>query len=255
MTFEHIITVCEHTTKHLTDLTSDYMSIYTPYITLKLYGIPAEWDEEKIEDAINCEEEALPLGEISGYLVLGQALSLIGGDILEYCDCADYDIENAASALMERGGPLNEDSNLFHITDFNISESVDADEVQKLLIELPDIIFTHMHVTPDIISVSPYPLPHEKSKLEQVQEGLAMMAYNETNKRINKQMFGQDSDDEDMDTPQIQISPEQLNIVLGRRNEGDTYPEQYIDRKAWQPFLDTGYTEWLKTRVLYKETL
>lgn len=70
-----------------------------------------------------------------------------------------------------------------------------------------------------------------------------------------KQMYGQDCDNENMDTPQIQISPEQLNIVLGRRNEGDTYPEQYIDRKAWQPFLDTGYTEWLKTRVLYKETL
>ena len=63
------------------------------------------------------------------------------------------------------------------------------------------------------------------------------------------------SDEDDMDKPQIQISPEQLNIVLGRRNEGDTYPEQYIDRKAWQPFLEAGYTEWLKTRVLYKETL
>ena len=55
-------------------------------------------------------------------------------------------------------------------------------------------------------------------------------------------MFG-DSEEIDEDTPQIQISPEQLNIALGRRNEGDSYPEQYIDGKAWQPFVEAGYEE------------
>ena len=85
---------------------------------------------------------------------------------------------------MERDGPLNEDSNLFHITEFNVSENVDPVEVKKLLIGVPDIIFTHMHVTPDIVSISPAPLPHEKSKLEQVQEGLAEIAYRETSRRV-----------------------------------------------------------------------
>jgi len=254
MAFEHIITVCEHTTKYISDLES--MNAYTPYITVKLYGVPDTWDEEKIEEAINCEAAAIPLGEISGYLVLGASLYLAGGDILDYCDNAGYELEHAASALMERNGPLNEDSNLFHITSFNVSEDVEKTDLHKLLIELPDIIFTHMHVTPDIISVSPPPLPHEKSKLEQVQEGLAMMAYHETAKRINKEVFGySDTEKVDEDTPQIQISPEQLNIALRRRNEGDSYPEQYIDRKAWQPFVEAGYEEWLKTRVLYMETI
>lgn len=257
MTFEHIITVCEQTTKHLTNLTSDSMSIYTPFITMKLYGIPAHWDEEKIEEAIDCENAAIPLGEISGYLVLGQALSLIGGDILEYCDNADELLENAASALMEENGPLNEYSNLFHIISFTISEEVEESDLHTLLVELPDIIFTHMHVTPDIISVSPAPLPHEKSKLEQVQEVLAMMAYHETSKRLEKQTFGSedDCDDEDENTPQIQISPEQLNIALGRRNTGDSYPTEYIDKDAWKPFVDAGYEEWRNTRVLCKETI
>lgn len=255
MTFAHIITVCEETTKYISGL--DAMNVYTPYITIKLYGVPDSWDDERIEEAIECEDTAIPLGDISGYLVLGQALSLTGGDILEYCDNTDELLENAASALMERGGPLNEDSNLFHIIDFNVSEGIDAEDLCKLLVELPDIIFTHMHATPDIISVSPDPLSHEKSKLEQVQEGLAMMAYNEANKRLAKQVFGDDGDDEDVesDTPQLEISPEQLNIALGRRNEGDSYPEQYIDRNAWLPFVNAGYAEWRKTRVLYKETM
>lgn len=236
MTFEHIITVCEQTTKCISDLGS--MNAYTSYITIKLYGIPDIWDDEKIEQAIECEDTAIPLVDISGYLVLGGAISLIDDDILEYCDNADERLENAASSLMGRNGSLNEDSNLFHITDFSISENVDADEIHKLLIELPDIIFTHMHVMPDIISLSPSPLPHEKSRLEQVQEGLTMMVYHETAKRVDKQIFCTKDDEEDADTLQIQISPEQLNIALGRRNEGDSYPTQYIDRKAWRPFVE-----------------
>jgi len=252
MTFEHIITVCEETTKYISGLES--MNVYTPYITIKLYGVPDSWDEDRIEAAIDCEDEALSLGSISGYLVLGQALCLIGADLLDYCDNADERLENAASALMERDGPLNEDSNLFHITDLDLTEAVDAEAVRKLLIELPDIIFTHMHIMPNIISVSPAPLPHEKSKLEQVQEGLAEIAYRETSRRVDAQIFGSDYD-ADPDEPQLEISPEQLNMVMGRRNEGDSYPEQYIDRKAWQPFLDAKFTEWRKTRVLYKETM
>lgn len=156
--------------------------------------------------------------------------------------------------MLEKSGPLNEDSNLFHITEFNISESIDVKEVHKLLIELPDIIFTHMHITPDIISVSPDPLPHEKSKLEQVQEGLAQIAYRETSKRVDAQIFGSDYN-ADPDEPQLEISPEQLNIVMGRRNDGDSYPKEYIDQRAWLLFLDAKFTEWRKTRVLYKETM
>lgn len=252
MTFEHIITVCEETTKYISDLES--MNVYTPYITIKLYGVPDSWDEDRIEAAIDCEDEAISLGSISGYIVLGQALCLIGADLLEYCDNADGELEHAASALMERGGPLNEDSNLFHIVDFNLTESIAAEDIRKLLIELPDIIFTHMHVTPNVISVSPKPLPHEKSKLEQMQEGLAQIAYHETSKRVDAQIFGSDYE-VNPDEPMLEISPEQLNIVMGRRNEGDSYPEEYIDRKAWQPFLDAKFTEWRKTRVLYKETM
>ena len=252
MTFAHMITVCEETTKYISGLES--MNAYTPYITIKLYGVPDTWGDEKMEEAIECEDTAIPLGEISGYMVLGQALCLIGDDLLDYCDNADGDLEYTASALMERDGPLNEDSDLFHITEFNVSENVDPVEVKKLLIELPDIIFTHMHVTPDIVSISPAPLPHEKSKLEQVQEGLAEIAYRETSRRVDAQIFGSDYD-ADPDEPQLEISPEQLNIAMGRRNEGDSYPEQYIDRKAWQLFIDAGFTEWRKTRVLYKEII
>lgn len=252
MTFEHIITVCEETTKYISDLKS--MNVYTPYITIKLYGVPDSWDEDRIETAIDCEDEAIALGEISGYMVLGQALCLIGADLLEYCDNADGELEHAASALMERGGPLNEDSNLFHIINLNLTESITAEDVRKLLIELPDIIFTHMHVTPNIISVFPASLPHEKSKLEQVQERLAQIAYRETSKRVDAQVFGSDFE-ADPDEPMLAISPEQLNIVMGRRNDGDSYPEEFIDRKAWQPFLDGKFTEWRKTRVLYKETM
>lgn len=123
-----------------------------------------------------------------------------------------------------------------------------------LLEELPEMIFTHFHVRPDIIAFSPDPLPHEPSKLEQMQEGLAMIAYREASERVYKELMGVDDDDDDnSDSPQLTISSEQLNLALGRRNDGESYPAEYIDRDAWQPFLNAGYVEWRKTRVLYIE--
>ncbi|WP_295092034.1 hypothetical protein [Ruminococcus sp.] len=253
MRLEHIITVCEQTTEHITDLTSEMLERYIPYVIIKLYGIPFDWNEDKVENVFNEKEEAVPIGEISGYYVLGQAIYLNGGDILYYSDSISQELENAVSALMENDGPLKEDGNLFHITEFNISENLDEGELEKLFIELPDIIFTHMHVSPDIISFSPAPLPHEKSKLKQVQEGLAMIAFYEAQKRNIDPLFNKSSKIVASDSPQIQISPEQLNIVMGRRNIGDSYPEEYIDSDAWKPFIEAGFEEWKQTRVLYNQ--
>lgn len=49
-------------------------------------GQTISWDDEKIEEAIECEYTAIPLGSISDYLVLGQSLCLIGNDLLDYCN-------------------------------------------------------------------------------------------------------------------------------------------------------------------------
>lgn len=253
MRLEHIITVCKQTTEHITDLTSEMLERYIPYVFIEIYGIPSDWDEERVDNVFNGKEKAVPIGEITGYYVLGQAIYLDGGDILYYSDSISKELENAVSALMENDGPLKEDRNLFHITEFNISENLDEGELKKLFIELPDIIFTHMHVSPDIISTSPAPLPHEKSKLRQVQEGLAMIAFYETQKRRFEPLLNDDYKEVDSGSPQILISPEQRNIAMGRRNKGDSYPEEYIDSDAWKPFIESGFEEWKQTRVLYKE--
>lgn len=44
-------------------------------------------------------------------------------------------------------------------------------------------------------------------------------------------------------------------MVMGRRNEGNSYPEAYIDQNTWLLFLDAKFTEWRKARVLYQETM
>ena len=251
MTYEHICTVCKTSTKHISDLTAEMLHIYTPYILMEVYGIPADWDEEKIDAAIDDTVSGIPLGRVEGYLVLGAAIERSGEDLYECCDSTSEELENAVSALMEKNGPLKYAMNLFHITELNVK---DPEAVEILLEELPAMIFTHMNVFPDIISFNPAPLPHEPSKLEQIQRDLAMIAYNEANKKLEKQIFGdgEPDEDEEEDAPQLTLSPEQLNIAMGKRNEGESYSEEYIDKEAWQPFLDAGYEEWRRTRVLYK---
>lgn len=74
---------------------------------------------------------------------------------------------------------------------------------------------------------------------------------------MHKKIFGDSSNDSDDDeasaVPQLDLRPE--NMVMERRNEGNSYPEAYIDQNAWLLFLDAKFTEWRKTRVLYQETM
>lgn len=256
MKYENIITLCTQTTEHITDLTAENaLEIYLPYITINLYGIPSVWDDEKKDQAIGDVTKAVPIGDISGYFVLGEAIYNNGGDILDYCDSVSALIENPVSALIEMSGPLCEDSNLFHIIEFNISDSVDEDDIENLLSELPDILFTHIHVLPDIISVYPEPLPHEESKLEKVQDDIARIAHYEVMKRVFDNYTNEIDTEQEANAPQLQLSTEQYNRVLGKRNIGDSYPEEYIDRNSWKPFISSGFEEWRNTRVLYKELL
>ena len=115
MTYEHICTVCKTSTKHISDLTAEMLHIYTPYILMEVYGIPADWDEEKIDAAIDDTVSGIPLGRVEGYLVLGAAIERSGEDLYECCDSTSEELENAVSALMEKNGPLKYAMNLFHI--------------------------------------------------------------------------------------------------------------------------------------------
>ena len=56
----------------------------------------------------------------------------------------------------------------------------------------------------------------------------------------------------DKQNPQLTLTEEQMHVVQGMRQQGDSYPAEYIDKEHWEPFLDAGFAEWNGTRVLYR---
>ena len=110
------------------------------------------------------------------------------------------------------------------------------------------MLLTHCNVFPSTLSYYSVPLPYEESKLDKVKRDLAMMAYTDT---VNM-VF--DKENYDPNKPHLIMSEEQQNMILGRRNKGESYPAEYINHEEWKLFLDAGFKEWGNTRVLYKFT-
>ena len=94
----------------------------------------------------------------------------------------------------------------------------------------------------------PRALPYEKDTYTIIKEGLAELAHKETVERVTKILNGEYEDD---GQPHLILSEEQLNYVMGTRNEGDTYPASAIDKDEWKIYEDAGYREVGNSRLLY----
>lgn len=127
--------------------------------TVEIQGVPAIWEQEQIEDALINEAGRIPLGSIFGYLILGEHICSIGGDIKEYADAIDNELLNVVSILTGNNAPYDENTNLFYISEFGLVENIDKGNLQQLIMELPHRLFAHFHIEPDVIAISPSALP------------------------------------------------------------------------------------------------
>lgn len=250
MKFEYIFTTCKANCEYLVGSNRDAYDNFVPFFTIEIKGIPADWDEDKIEKALSRDIEPVDIGYISGYMVLGQAITEYGFDMWDCCDSVDSVIEHAVSALTKNGGPLSDEDNLFFISELAVSNDMEEDELVKFLINLPDVLLSITHVYPSIVGVYPPPLPHEKSKAEQIQDGLTFIAAREAVQRLSDTLLGKEP--EPSDEPELHLSLEQINKLMGRRNSGESYDEEYIDENIWDLFEKAGFSEWKNTKYLYK---
>lgn len=246
MNYQDIYSIAKFESQHIIGITEDDINNYTPFFEFQIYGIPESLCEKDADSALFDKNVAVSLGTISGRFVLGREIDRTNEDLLYVCDAADQELEFAVSALLEYDGPLNCISllNHFHIYELKIT---DKSVFSEIIESLPDILLTHCHVYPDIISIFPAPLSHDESIYDKINRDMATIAYADTMKRIQN---GHD----DSDKPQLTLSEEQMNIMLGRRNEGYTYPEQYKNREIWDLLKASGFIEWRNTRVLFMTT-
>ena len=245
---------------YLEEISAHELEDYADTIPIHSAIVPVSIDIYQLDDYPE-EEIEEPIGErigfVNGYLVLGRELEcMTPSDVHNrdaymnlICDDIDADLGYVISALLEDDGPLSLERTAIGVDHLYIDEIhlSDTSLMTSVLDALPEMVFMHLHVYPEIMSYYPAPLPHEVKKTEEElafeeKAGLLQAA-------IAEQIL---TGKKDPEMPELALTEEQFRVVAGMRQYGDTYPAKFIDKKAWQPYLDAGFEEWKHTRVLYR---
>ena len=169
------------------------------------------------------------------------------------------DLEYVISALCESGGvmqahDIHRPLNIFYIHEVEFENEEFRDMLlTDILIELPDIMFSHTNILPEMMIYYPRPLPYD-TRMKEIQNAIAV----ETSTQLRAHMEKLKAMEEDPtidsdydDEPQLALSEDQINILMGKRVEGDSYPEAAKDLPLWGDYEFAGFSEWKNTRVLY----
>lgn len=238
----------------------NFDSDYIKYYSIDICGIPHGLDEDAEDKMFSDPETAVHIGKIEGYLILAEEIERRGHNLYDMCDALDADLEYVISALCEGGGVIqahniNRPLNIFYIheVEFDNEEFEDMMELD-ILTSLPDIIFSHTNIYPEMMIYYPRPLPYD-TRLKDIQKAIATETVSQILTRKAKLDAIQEDptidSDYDNDDQHLALSNDQINMVMGKRVEGDSYPEEAKDPALWESYELAGFSEWKNTRVMY----
>ena len=238
----------------------NFESDYIKYYSIGIFGIPHGLSEEEEDNIFSDPEKAVRIGTIEGYLILGEEIERRGYNLYDMCDEINADLEYVISALCESGGVMQAHNitrplNIFYIHEVEFENEEFRDMMlTDILIELPDIMFSHTNILPEMMIYYPRPLPYD-TRLMDIQKAIASETVSQFLARNAKLEAIQEDptidSDYDNEEPHLALSQDQINMVMGKRVEGDSYPESAKDLPLWGYYEFAGFSEWKNTRVLY----
>ena len=238
----------------------NFESDYIKYYSIGIFGIPHGLSEEEEDNIFSDPEKAVRIGTIEGYLILGEEIERRGYNLYDMCDEINADLEYVISALCESGGVMQAHNitrplNIFYIHEVEFENEEFRDMMlTDILIELPDIMFSHTNILPEMMIYYPRPLPYD-TRLMDIQKAIASETVSQVLARNAKLEAIQEDptidSNYDNEEPHLALSQDQINMVMGKRVEGDSYPESAKDLPLWGYYELAGFSEWKNTRVLY----
>ena len=242
----------------------NFESDYIKYYSIGIFGIPHGLSEEEEDNIFSDPEKAVRIGTIEGYLILGEEIERRGYNLYDMCDEINADLEYVISALCESGGVMQAHNitrplNIFYIHEVEFENEEFRDMMlTDILIELPDIMFSHTNILPEMMIYYPRPLPYD-TRLMDIQMDIQKAIASETVSQVlarNAKLEAIQEDptidsNYDNEEPHLALSQDQINMVMGKRVEGDSYPEAAKDLPLWGDYEFAGFSEWKNTRVLY----
>lgn len=230
---------------------------YVEYHSIKFLGIPDNLDDSECEQIDDGDYTGLDeIAELRGRLILCQQMLEDGEEPYEICDNLDGDLEYTISALSDPEGPLNSEEgdpyqNVYYIDQLNIKSDYESINLKKRIIqEIPEMIFKFCHIEPSIIAYYPASLEHEpdqenQARRDAVQNILAQKVEAQSRAALNSNIINFGAN--------YPFSEEEVNMILGRRNPGISYPESAKDLDEFVFYELVGFSEIGNSRLLYKK--
>lgn len=168
--FEFICADCAHADNVLFTLNDDYERFHEcvddclVWCDIVFYGIPVGLTDDQMEEIYERNyRHAVRIGRLTGCLILARDLLEMDEDPLMACDAADADLGYIMAALTDTDGPLNEETgdfyqDVFYLHDLEIGKKYGDLYKGKILDDLPNLIFSFLHVVPDVFAFYPAPL-------------------------------------------------------------------------------------------------
>lgn len=230
-----------------------------PWCEFEFYGITEDTREQRIENAYSGDFSGLEVvSTMSGYLILGSEIACADEDVHAICDDVDADLEYITSALCEDGEILDIDPfcNIFYIHEFKMCDGYEAGALKARIIEeFPHLCMVLCHVKPDILAYYPSPLEYTRDdvKRQQRQSIVEKLAAQKLNNYNALECADTDKPTNIIELGQFKpFSDEKIDMLLGRRLPGDSYPEAAKNSKEFDFYEANGFIESGTSRVLYK---
>lgn len=239
------------------------------YHSFKVYGIPKNLKKEEKEELWEGPTKKLiPLATITGTLILCDEIFRRGEEPLLVCDDLDGDLEYAMSTLTFTEGLLNEESgdpyqNVYYLDEITLEEGYkdDYELKERILMELENLVFSFLHVSPDLIVHYPLPI-REKIQKEEIKdervEKLTTLHQQKVDAIIaGTPFFTGDKKEESSNVvsfgERYEFNEEELSLIYPDDNE-PPYPEEAKNQKEFELFLNQGYFEVGNSRLLCLST-
>lgn len=269
--FKYICADCGYGNNVLLTLNDDYDAFQDCvddcliWCTITFYGIPMGFTDDQMDEIYDRNYYyAVPIGRLKGCLILNKRLLELGEDPLEICDDADADLEFIMSALVDTEGPLNEETgdplqDVFYIHEIEIGKEYGDLYKGKIIDSLPDLLFSFLHVEPDIIAYCPAPLEYTRDPAEAERQELLMRIAAqkaEHAEQVFEAVMGKKPKQQNDSTLSFagayRFTEDELKFLTRRRHSGSSYPEGAKDPEEYAFYEKHGYKEAGSSRVLYR---
>jgi hypothetical protein len=231
--------------------------------SIDFYGVPFELSDSQLDNIDDCDyTNAVKIGNLFGCLILCKQIIKEGENPLIVCDDSDSDLEYTISALSDDDGPLNPETgnpeqDVFYIHELQMENGYDINPLKSRIIEeLPTLILSLLHVSPDILAYYPSPLEYMPAPIQEERKEILRSIAAKKMDTVAEKIAGKKQAKHQENVVNFsdiyQFTDDELNFVMGRRYSGSSYPGEAKNKEEFEFFEANGFFEMGNSRLLYK---